>query len=982
MPLPFASVEQRAQRRVGAVLRDKYVLHRVLGAGGMAAVYLGVHRNGNRVAIKVLHPEASADPDTRARFLREGYVANSIDHPGAVRALDNDTDDDGAVFLVMELLDGETLHARAKRLGGRLPLREALALGRDLLDVLAAAHDKGVVHRDVKPENLFLTTDRVLKVLDFGIARGGEAPEAGASALTRAGTAMGTPAFMPPEQALGRSRDVDARSDVWSVGATLFTLLSGVFVHEAETAGEVLVLAATVRARSLAEVAPQIPAPIVALIDRALELEREKRWPSARAMRDALDEACLEALAERVSPSAVGPVSSALGASPDPGVPTAAVYLGETHQVGVSSLGVGETQPVGASSLGPSSRANAVTTSRTSRESAATLPASSVGALLSGESADPPSPPRATVTEEPHDAGSAPGPPAEGPPDRGPRAGASPRPTERRGATVAVVLALLAGAALVVSRVRHPGGEEERPHVGEAPCFADTDCGAGFTCGSASRCVEARGAALAAPRCTENRACVAGSQGRPAICRKSDGVCVPLESEDCKVLAEPGDVENDATIWIGSMFPLSGADAAAYGDGSRDAVELARRDFAETVNGLPPARDGGPRRPLAVVSCDDAREPSRAAAHLVSDVRVPVVIGFHRSKEVADLAASFFTPRGVLALASNTATMLRTLPHAPGQPRLVWRTTVSSDMMDAPVAALVSAVIEPELRAVPRLLAPGEPLRVATSRVSNASGLGSADYLVATLRFNGKSVAENGDAFRQVAFADATEEAGKRAQAERVAAEIAAFRPHIVVNDMDGRLVPAVERAWPAGERFRPRYAGVSHSSAELLEVVRQHPELRKRLFSSDSPTSTPVVAKFVLRHNEVFPTKVTALDAVSAPYDAFYTAAYAIAAVGAEPVTGVALARAIPRLLPPQTPVDVGPAGIFQALDALGSGKGIDLVGTVTSLDFDLETGDATTDSAIFCMPGAPGSALEFVESGLIYRGRTGKLEGALRCP
>src|SRR5271154_1698216 len=118
MSAPFASLEQRAQRRIGAVLRDKYVLQRVLGAGGMAAVYLGVHRNGNRVAVKVLHPEASADPDTRARFLREGYVANSIGPPGAVRVLDNDTADDGAVFLVMELLLGETLHARAKRLGG------------------------------------------------------------------------------------------------------------------------------------------------------------------------------------------------------------------------------------------------------------------------------------------------------------------------------------------------------------------------------------------------------------------------------------------------------------------------------------------------------------------------------------------------------------------------------------------------------------------------------------------------------------------------------------------------------------------------------------------------------------------------------------------------------------------------------------------------------------------------------------------------
>src|SRR5262249_28072444 len=174
-------------------------------------------------------------------------VGNAVGHPGAVRVLDDDVAEDGAAFLVMELLEGETLYARAKRSGGRLPLREVLALARELCDVLAAAHDKGVVHRDIKPENLFLTTDRVLKVLDFGIARGGAARQGGASTgdggaqgapvpgATRAGAALGTPAFMPPEQAVGQSREVDARTDLWSAGATIFSLLSGQLVHDAPT---------------------------------------------------------------------------------------------------------------------------------------------------------------------------------------------------------------------------------------------------------------------------------------------------------------------------------------------------------------------------------------------------------------------------------------------------------------------------------------------------------------------------------------------------------------------------------------------------------------------------------------------------------------------------------------------------------------------------------------------------------------------------
>src|SRR6185437_12807674 len=131
---------------------------------------------------------------------------------------------------------------------------------------------------------------------------------------TRAGAALGTPAFMPPEQALGQSRDVDARSDLWAVGATLFTLLSGKLVHEATSQQELVVRAATCPARSLAEAAPDVPAPIVALVDRALCFSRDDRWPSARAMAEAIDEAYLAVFGEPVGPSALGPVPSASAA--------------------------------------------------------------------------------------------------------------------------------------------------------------------------------------------------------------------------------------------------------------------------------------------------------------------------------------------------------------------------------------------------------------------------------------------------------------------------------------------------------------------------------------------------------------------------------------------------------------------------------------------------------------------------------------------
>src|SRR5262249_45188027 len=153
--------DNRAKARVGHVLDDKWTLERLLGVGGMAAVYAARHRNGAKAAVKVLHAELAADGDVRERFLREGRAANKVDHPGAVQVLDDDTvrdgEDAGAAYLVMELLDGESVLDRARRNGGPLGEKEVLAIAESVLDVLVAAHDHGIVHRDLKPENLFIS---------------------------------------------------------------------------------------------------------------------------------------------------------------------------------------------------------------------------------------------------------------------------------------------------------------------------------------------------------------------------------------------------------------------------------------------------------------------------------------------------------------------------------------------------------------------------------------------------------------------------------------------------------------------------------------------------------------------------------------------------------------------------------------------------------------------------------------------------------
>jgi len=283
-----------SEQRIGSTLKGKYVLESLLGVGGMAAVYRGRHRNGNRVAVKILHPSLSVNADIRDRFLREGYVANKVEHRGAVRVLDDDLLEDGSVFLVMELLEGATVDAHWERRKRRLPPREVSEIAHQLLDVLAAAHEKGIVHRDIKPENLFLTTDGVVKVLDFGIARLRDPLGGGGASATRTGRMLGTPAYMPPEQVLGLSREVDAQTDLWSVGATMFTLVSGRYVHDAETVEALLVYAGSRRAPPLSSVAPDVPAALASVIDRALVFEKQGRWATARAMETGLERAYVQ----------------------------------------------------------------------------------------------------------------------------------------------------------------------------------------------------------------------------------------------------------------------------------------------------------------------------------------------------------------------------------------------------------------------------------------------------------------------------------------------------------------------------------------------------------------------------------------------------------------------------------------------------------------------------------------------------------------
>lgn len=281
------TLKEKASTRLGQTVRSKWTLESLLGVGGMAAVYAATHRNGSRAALKILHKEFAREQNVRERFLREGYVANKVDHPGRVAILDDDETDSGEPYLVMELLVGETLQQLWKRKKRKLGVVEALSISRDVLDTLVPFHALNIIHRDLKPANIFITAEGVVKLLDFGVA---QLREEGGEALTRAGTALGTPSYMSPEQAMGKSDTLDGRSDVFALGATLYAVLGGRRLHHGKSDNEAFILAATTPASSLARVAPDLPVEVIAHVDKALQWDRRKRYAGAAEMRDAAQE--------------------------------------------------------------------------------------------------------------------------------------------------------------------------------------------------------------------------------------------------------------------------------------------------------------------------------------------------------------------------------------------------------------------------------------------------------------------------------------------------------------------------------------------------------------------------------------------------------------------------------------------------------------------------------------------------------------------
>jgi serine/threonine-protein kinase len=275
-------------QRLSIALGSSFTLEGEIGRGGMGVVYHARdERLKRKVAVKVLPPELAFREEIRIRFLREAETAARLSHPHIVPIHSVGEGPDGLVYFVMAYVDGESLGARLKR-RERLPPEEARRIMMETADALGAGHALGIIHRDVKPDNILLEGSRGRTVLtDFGIAKA-LTSTTGPGTLTATGVAIGTPHYMSPEQAAG-DREIDGRSDIYSLGVVGYQMLAGELPFSAPTVPGILLKQITEQAPNLIDRSPTCPEDLASCVMRSLEKEPESRWPTADALRRALE---------------------------------------------------------------------------------------------------------------------------------------------------------------------------------------------------------------------------------------------------------------------------------------------------------------------------------------------------------------------------------------------------------------------------------------------------------------------------------------------------------------------------------------------------------------------------------------------------------------------------------------------------------------------------------------------------------------------
>ena len=270
-----------------------YKITAEIGQGGMGIVYLAEHPSlGRKAAVKVLHPRLAAEPNTVSRFFHEARASNAIRHPNIVEAYDYGTLPDGATYIIMEYLEGQSLSARLDDVG-RFPVRMALDFAQQAAGALAAAHAKGIVHRDLKPDNLFVTPDprspssELIKILDFGIAKLAANVDSAFSHKTHTGALMGTPLYMSPEQCLG-VKEVDHRTDIYSLGCILYEMLCGAPPFVSEGFGALVNMHINQAPEPPSKLSPNVSPSTEKLILKMLAKKVDERFQSMTEVREAL----------------------------------------------------------------------------------------------------------------------------------------------------------------------------------------------------------------------------------------------------------------------------------------------------------------------------------------------------------------------------------------------------------------------------------------------------------------------------------------------------------------------------------------------------------------------------------------------------------------------------------------------------------------------------------------------------------------------
>lgn len=272
-------------RLFGHLIDDKYRIDELIGRGGMGVVYRAEHtRLRKKVAVKVLLRGHTAGSEAKRRFDREARAAGSLGHPNICQVFDLGELPDGSPYLVMELLEGRTL-AEEFRIVGALPIGQACDLAAQVLSALEAAHETGLVHRDLKPDNVFVTKNGQAKLLDFGISK--NVIDENTLSLTRTGIVVGTPYYLAPEQARGE-RKIDRRVDIWAAGILLYESLTGMLPFNAENYNALLAKILTKRPAPPSKIRPAISPQLEAIVMKALAFEAKHRFEDASTMRTAL----------------------------------------------------------------------------------------------------------------------------------------------------------------------------------------------------------------------------------------------------------------------------------------------------------------------------------------------------------------------------------------------------------------------------------------------------------------------------------------------------------------------------------------------------------------------------------------------------------------------------------------------------------------------------------------------------------------------